>query len=72
VRVHGLPTNGTQLYAEIEPRQGTADELAFDARVLDAEGVVYLELEGYRTARLPAPVPQEDVAPLQALVGGEA
>jgi len=72
VRVHGLPTNGTQLYAEIEPRPGTADELAFDARVLDAEGVVYLELEGYRTARLPAAVPQADVAPLQALVGGEA
>ena len=72
VRVHGLPANGAQLYAEIEPRQGTADELVFDARVLDGEGVVYLELEGYRTARLPAPVPQADVAPLQALVGGAA
>jgi hypothetical protein len=72
VRLHGLPTNGGQLYAEIEPRGGTADELAFDARVRDEDGVVYLELLGYRTARLPAPVPQEDVAPLQSLLGGEA
>jgi NAD(P)-dependent dehydrogenase (short-subunit alcohol dehydrogenase family) len=72
VRVHGLPANGGQLYAEIAPRQGAADELAFDARVIDENGVVYLELEGYRTARLPAPLPQEDAAPLQALVGGDA
>jgi hypothetical protein len=72
VRLHGLPANGGPLYAEIAPREGTAGELAFDARVLDEEGVIYLELSGYRTARLPAPVPQEDVAPLRALVGGEA
>jgi NAD(P)-dependent dehydrogenase (short-subunit alcohol dehydrogenase family) len=72
VRVHGLPANGEPLYAEIAPRQGAADELAFDARVMDESGTVYLELEGYRTARLPAPLPQEDAAPLQALVGGEA
>ncbi|MFN2130483.1 MAG: SDR family NAD(P)-dependent oxidoreductase, partial [Anaerolineae bacterium] len=72
VRVHGLPANGGQLYAEIAPRQGTADEVAFDARVIDENGMVYLELEGYRTARLPAPLPQEDAAPLQALVGGDA
>ena len=70
VRLYALPANGAPLYAEIEPRSGTAEELAFDARVLDEDGVVYLELLGYRTARLPLPVPQEDVAPLQALVGG--
>jgi hypothetical protein len=40
--------------------------------VIDENGAVCLELEGYRTAQLPAPLPQEDAAPLQALVRGDA
>jgi hypothetical protein len=71
VIVHHTPVNGAVIYAEIEPRQGSSDEIGFDARVLDAEGNLYIELQGYRTARLPAPIEDEHVAPLRAIVGGE-
>ena len=56
------------VYAEIEPKPCQGDEVSFDARVIDEHGDVYLELKGYRTARLPAPIKDEHVAPLRDLV----
>jgi malonyl CoA-acyl carrier protein transacylase len=72
VILHRTPENNAVVYAEIEPRPGVGDELGFDARVVDAEGNLYIELKGYRTARLPAPIDEEHIAPLRALVGGKA
>jgi len=59
-------------YAEIEPKPGQGDEVCFDARIVDEHGDIYLELEGYRTARLPAPIKDEHVAPLRDLVENSA
>ena len=42
--------NGAQIYAVVTPVEGGA---AFDARVVDEHGNVYLDLTGYRTAKLP-------------------
>jgi malonyl CoA-acyl carrier protein transacylase len=39
-----------RLYAVVEPQQ---DGAAFGARVVDEKGLVYVELEGYRTVALP-------------------
>jgi hypothetical protein len=69
VVVHKMPDNGETLYAQMAARPGTDDELAFDGRVVDEKGQVYLELSGYRTARLPAPIDADQVAPLKAAVG---
>jgi hypothetical protein len=60
--------NGSALYAQMTPRPGSGDELSFDGRVVDEEGQVYLEMNGYRTARLPATIDAEQVAPLKAAV----
>jgi hypothetical protein len=68
VIVHRTPEDKATLYAEIEPRSGANDALDFDARVVDAEGKLYLELHGYRTARLPDPIDDQVVAPLRAVV----
>ena len=56
------------LYAQMEPRPGDDDDLCFDGRVVDEKGRVYLEMNGYRTARLPTSIDPEQVAPLKAAV----
>jgi hypothetical protein len=68
VVLHRSQENGSLLYAEIEPRTGPGDEVSFDGRVLDEQGNLYLELTGYRTARLPESIAEEQVAPLKAAV----
>jgi len=45
------------------------DGLAFDARVRDGEGKVRVELEGYRTSRMPNTLPEEDAGPFRRVVG---
>ncbi|MBN1642313.1 MAG: SDR family NAD(P)-dependent oxidoreductase, partial [Anaerolineae bacterium] len=72
VTVYRTPSEDGPVYAQIEPRQVGEDDLAFDARVVDAHGNLYLELRGYRTARLPAPVDHAHVAPIRAIVEGTA
>jgi hypothetical protein len=66
--LHPLQENGSCLYAEIEPQTGAGDEVCFDGRVVDDKGNLYLELKGYRTARLPQTVADNEVAPLKAAV----
>jgi hypothetical protein len=68
VVVHLKPENGETLYAQMEPRPGSDETLAFDGRVVDEQGKVYLEMSGYRTARLPTSIDPEQVAPLKAAV----
>ena len=47
------PAKAGRLYAQVEVREGGA---AFDGRVLDEKGAVYVELVGYRTVALPGEV----------------
>jgi hypothetical protein len=72
-------SNGHAVYAAIRltaAAQGNSDEMrsgggiAFDARVVDGDGNVCLELEGYRTARLPDPISDELIGPLRTVVQG--
>ena len=49
VRVHRAPAAGARLYADVRSREGGG----FDARVVDAEGNVHVELSGYRTIAVP-------------------
>ncbi len=58
------PSEDQALTAEVRPT-GENGSLSFAARVVDAEGRVYLELDGYRTSALPTAIPGELVAPLR-------
>jgi NAD(P)-dependent dehydrogenase (short-subunit alcohol dehydrogenase family) len=42
----------SRLFAEVRPRE---EDAGFDARVVDADGNVYVELSGYRTIAIPSP-----------------
>jgi hypothetical protein len=64
VVIHTWHESGSPVYAEIEPKTDRDGALTFDARVVDGQGTVYLELQGYRTTRLPDPVDDELIAPL--------
>lgn len=58
--------DGQPVWAVARPREGGD---GFDLTVVDADGNVYCELEGYRTVQLPAPVSDELRQPLAAAVG---
>lgn len=56
------------IFAEVIPG-GTRDgQSSFNARVMDGEGHLYLELEDYRTAPLPYTVEQNLLVPIRPLV----
>ena len=57
-----------RLTAVIRPR----GDGGTDAEVVDEHGTVRIRLEGYRTTPLPAPLDEDAVAPLRAVVAGMA
>jgi hypothetical protein len=61
--IHGVP-----IYAEVNPIPDSANRLSFDARVVDAEGRLYLELKNYRTSPLPYKIEDALVQPLRELI----
>jgi hypothetical protein len=69
VVLHGREANGGPLVADVRPRNGNGEGLCFDGRVRDGAGRVYVEVEGYRTARLPGTLPEADLAPFKGVVG---
>jgi len=62
--------DGVAIYAEVKPHQSADGELSFDARVVDANGSLYLELKDYRTTPLPYTARKELLVPLKELVEG--
>ena len=67
--VYPRPMNGVPIYAEVKPRECEGN-LAFDARVLDSTGNVFVEVEDYRTSPLPFPAEECQVEPMKVLVTG--
>ncbi|GAP15606.1 polyketide synthase module [Longilinea arvoryzae] len=70
LRIYKRKTNGAAIYAEVSPIQSPEGELSFDARVVDAKGHVYLEVENYRTSPLPYHAEDEVIQPFKTLVQG--
>ncbi len=50
VTVYEHTINGLPLYSEITPHD-TGDEVGYSARVIDAEGNLYVEIDDYRTVK---------------------
>lgn len=68
VRLYPQDGGQEQLFAQVYPRPAGQDRISFDARVIDAEGRLYLELRDYRTSALPYPVETGLVAPMKKLI----
>ncbi|MBN1581389.1 MAG: SDR family NAD(P)-dependent oxidoreductase, partial [Anaerolineae bacterium] len=66
VIVHRLDLNGGPLYADMVPREG--DEMVFDGRVLDTQGNVYIEMQGYHTTPFSKLGEESLLAPLRQVV----
>lgn len=68
LKIYRPEKNGEPIFAEVVPSQAEDGEIRFDARVVDGKGRLYLELNDYRTVRLPYTVEQDLLAPLKGLV----
>jgi len=68
LRLYPISPNGVPIFAAVNPSQDCEGNLSFDASVVDAKGRVYLEVENYRTARLPYTVDEHLLEPLRELV----
>jgi 3-hydroxymyristoyl/3-hydroxydecanoyl-(acyl carrier protein) dehydratase len=62
---------GAPIYAEVKPTLSQDNRPCFDARVVDAQGHLYLELKGYRTSPFPGTIDSARLQPLRALVKEE-
>ncbi len=60
--------NEATIYAEVTPIHSGNGDLHFDARVVDSQGRLYLELENYRTTPMAASVEPSLLAPLKELM----
>jgi hypothetical protein len=68
VIVRNPSSTGGPLVAEVTA-DSTGDTLSFSARVRDGEGRVHVELEGYRTSRMPNTLPEEEAGPFRKVAG---
>jgi NAD(P)-dependent dehydrogenase (short-subunit alcohol dehydrogenase family) len=66
VIVRDPAAGGGPLVAEVT---ASADGLVFGARVRDGEGRVHVEIEGYRTSRMPNTLPEEEAGPFRSVAG---
>jgi len=71
LRIHKHKTNGVAIFAEVTPGKSADGNLVFDARVVDAKGCVYLEVDNYRTSPLPYSAEDELIQPFKTLVQGK-
>jgi hypothetical protein len=67
VIVRDPSTGSGPLVAEVTAHPD-GDALSFSARVRDGEGKVHVELEGYRTSRMPSTLPEAEAGPFKAIV----
>ena len=64
----GSAKSESRMYALVTPHP---EQGIFDAEVVDAEGNVYIRLNGYSTATLPTGLDAESLKPLQAVLSSE-
>jgi len=58
----------TSIFAEVTPLHAKDGSLSFNARVLDENGNIYLEIKNYHTSPLPYAAEPELIAPLKVLL----
>jgi NADP-dependent 3-hydroxy acid dehydrogenase YdfG/acyl carrier protein/3-hydroxymyristoyl/3-hydroxydecanoyl-(acyl carrier protein) dehydratase len=68
LKLYRTRVNGVPIFAEVVPTRDENGALSFDARVVDAKGHLYLELNNYRTVPLPYSVESDLLSPLKGLM----
>ncbi len=68
LRLYDTRVNGAPVFAEVRPGKAEDGSLRFDARVVDAEGRLFLDMSGYRTVPTSQMVEEALLAPMRALV----
>jgi acyl transferase domain-containing protein/NADP-dependent 3-hydroxy acid dehydrogenase YdfG/uncharacterized ubiquitin-like protein YukD len=66
--VYDVQAEGAVLYAEVRPSEVGDGTLRFDARVVDDQGRLYLEISDYRTARMADNMEEILLEPMKTLV----
>ncbi|WP_448335157.1 polyketide synthase dehydratase domain-containing protein, partial [Bellilinea sp.] len=64
------PQPGKPLFAEVVPMRLSDGSVSFDARLVDENGTLYLEVKDYRTVALPYSVDAALLKPMKLLVNG--
>jgi len=68
VIVRDPSSGGGPLVAEVTA-DPSGERLSFSARVRDGEGKVRVEIEGYRTSRMPNQLPEDEAGPFRPVAG---
>jgi hypothetical protein len=68
LRLYQARPNGVPIFAEVIPGRDDEGKICFDARVVDAQGQLYLEIRDYRTSPLPYTVEERLLQPMKALI----
>lgn len=68
LRLFENKVNGKPIFAEVNPMKAENGDLFFNARVVDGEGQVYLEIDEYRTAQMPYGIEADLLKPIKELV----
>ncbi len=68
VTLYSAESRGAPVYAEVSPKPEESGELSFDARVIDGDGQLYLEIKDYRTSPLPYPAEDALIEPMKKLL----
>lgn len=69
LKIYENKINGVPIFAEVKPQQHTNGSLSFDARVIDENGHIYLELNNYQTSPLPYGIEKELLSPIKRMMG---
>jgi hypothetical protein len=71
IHLYNSKVDGIPVYAEVTPSKDADGRMCFDARVIDAKGHLFLEINDYKTSPLPYTVEDTILAPMQALVANK-
>ena len=62
------PAAGSGPLVDEVTAEASGEGLAFRARVRDGEGKIHVEVEGYRTSRMPNSLPEDEAGPFRKVV----
>ncbi len=68
LKIYENKINGLPIFAEVTPQLHKNGSLSFDARVIDENGHIYLELKNYQTSPLPYGIEKELLFPIKKMM----
>jgi hypothetical protein len=69
LRLFESKVNGIPIFAQVKQEISAEGERSFNARVIDSKGLIYLEIDQYKTSTLPYGVEKKLLLPIEKLIG---